>query len=108
MARRIIRTIDRQVFSGSCGRFVDRKGYVLYRRGAFNTVRINKRGIISDDISGLSTSEILVLVVIMLMALMIGLLLLSQGVGVAKRQDTPSDFSRAAYLMSRGPDRQEG
>lgn len=107
MARRIIRTIDRQIFSDSSGRFEDRKGYILYRRGAFNTVRINKRGIISDDISGLSTPGILVLVIIMLMALMIGLLLLSQEPRISKRQDADSDYTNAALVMSNKRARQD-
>lgn len=66
MARRIIRTIDGQIFSDSLNRFEDRKGYVLYKKGLFKTVRINKRGITSDDTSGLSDAMQFLLLLISL------------------------------------------
>lgn len=75
MAHRTIRTIDGQVFSNSCSRFKNQKGYILYRKSPFKTVRINKRGIISDDVSGLPTTFLVALLIFMLMvALMISLL----------------------------------
>ncbi len=73
MSRRVIRTVDGQVFSDSKGRFLDRRGEILYKKGIFNTVRINKRSITSDDVSG-SSSALLVMVVV---GLFIGLLLLA-------------------------------
>ena len=66
MARRIIRTIDGQIFSDNLSRFQDRKGYVLYKKGVFNTVRINKRGITSDDTSGVSEAALAILVILAL------------------------------------------
>lgn len=79
MARRIIRTIDGQIFSDSLSRFQDRKGYVLYKKGLFNTVRINKRGITSDDTSGFSDAMLMVLLAIILAVVIIGSLSLAKG-----------------------------
>lgn len=78
MARRTIKTLDGQVFSDSCSRFENQKGYILYQKGLFKTVRINKRGIISDDISGLSALVLMALVIFLMVALAIGLLLLNR------------------------------
>lgn len=72
MSRRIIRTVDGQVFSDSPGRFQDCKGEILYKRGFFNTVRINKRSITSDDITG----NFAVLAVMVGLAIVFALLLL--------------------------------
>ena len=74
MARRIIRTIDGQIFSDNLNRFQDRKGYVLYKKGLFNTVRINKRGITSDDTSGFSDALLILLLLIVGMGIIIVLL----------------------------------
>lgn len=56
MARRTISTVDGQTFSDRCGRFEDRKGHILYKAGAFDTLRINKRNITTDDVSGMPAS----------------------------------------------------
>ncbi len=80
MARRTIKTIDGQTFSDSLSSFEDRKGYILYRKGAFTSVRVNKRGIVSDDIKGLPASVLMALMVFILMALAIGFLLLNRGI----------------------------
>lgn len=71
MSRRIIRTIDGQIFAGNSSHFHDRKGYVLYKQSVFRSVRINKRGITSDNISGPPKAVILMLVIFALIALMI-------------------------------------
>ena len=96
MARRTIRTIDRQVFSDRCNRFENHKGYILYVKGPFNEVRINKRGIVSDDVNGLPTPVIMALVVFTLMALLIGLLLLNRNMQpgeVQNNSNLPVDTS---------------
>lgn len=59
MARRIIRTVDGQTFSDRPGHFEDGKGYILYKKGPFNKVKINKRNITTDDTSGLPTSVLM-------------------------------------------------
>ncbi len=79
MARRIIRTIDGQIFADSSSHFHDRKGYVLYKKSVFRSVRINKRGITSDNISGPPATIIVMLVIFALIALMIGFSLLNNG-----------------------------
>ena len=58
---------------------MDRRGEVLYRRGFFNTVRINKRSISSDDVSGGS----LALLFVVLAVIIVGLLLLLSAYSLA-------------------------
>ncbi|MBL8191949.1 MAG: hypothetical protein JNK38_28315 [Acidobacteria bacterium] len=91
MSRRVIRTVDGQVFSDSKGRFQDRRGEILYRRGIFNTVRINRRSVTSDDVSG-SSDALLVIVVV---GLFIGLLLLALVI--------PASFSGSNGDIQRNP-----
>ncbi len=79
MARRIIRTIDGQIFADSSSHFHDRKGYVLYKKSVFRSVRINKRGITSDNISGPSMAAIMMLIIFALIALVIGFSFLNIG-----------------------------
>lgn len=81
MARRTIRTMDGQVFSDSCSRFEDRKGYVLYTKGSFHEVHINKKAIISDSTSGLPASWIMAIAVFAVMAMVIVFLLISRRMG---------------------------
>lgn len=71
MSRRVIRTVDGQVFSDSKGRFLDRRGEILYKRGFFNTVRINKRSITSDDVSGSSIALIFAVLAVILVAVLL-------------------------------------
>lgn len=88
MARRTIKTVDRQVFSGSSSRFEDHKGYILFKVSLFDTVRIVKRNIVSDDINGLSAPAMMALTVFILMALTIGFLLLNRKSGSAATQNS--------------------
>ena len=74
MAQRTIRTVDGQVFSGSIGRFRDCDGEILYKRSLFNTVRINKRSITTDDVSGGPLSLLLGGLLIILAAALLVLL----------------------------------
>lgn len=84
MARRTIKTVDGQVFTGSSSRFENRKGYILFKAGLFDTVRVNKRTIVSDDIHGLPASVMMALMVFILMALAIGFLMLNRGLENSK------------------------
>lgn len=79
MARRIIRTIDGQIFADNCSHFRDRKGYVLYKKSVFRSVRINKRGITSDNISGPPAAVVMMLVIFVVIALVIGFSFLNSG-----------------------------
>jgi hypothetical protein len=76
MAQRIIRTVDGQCFADHCSYFQDHKDHILYRKGFFNKVRINKRNIITDNING-AVGEMLILGLAALGLLMIGLAVLN-------------------------------
>ncbi len=96
MARRTIKTVDGQAFSGSSSRFENHKGYILYKAGLFETVHIIKRNIVSDDITGLSAQAIMALVIFLMMALVIGFLLLNRSletVGVQNSANLPAEAS---------------
>lgn len=71
MSRRVIRTVDGQVFSDNRGRFLDRRGEILYKRGFFNTVRINKRSVTTDDVSGGSLALLFVVLAVILVAVLL-------------------------------------
>jgi len=71
MARRVIRTVDGQTFSDSTSRFEDRKGYVLYRKSPFNKIRINKKTITTDDITGFPSAVVMFGIVILAAVLMV-------------------------------------
>lgn len=86
MARRTIKTVDGQVFSGSSSRFENHRGYILFKVRLFETVRINKRTIVSDDINGLSVQAIMVLTIFLMMTLVIGFLLLNGRTQVSETQ----------------------
>lgn len=91
MTRRIIRTIDGQVFSDSRGRFQDRRGEILYKRGLFNTVRINRRSISSDDVSGSPAALLLaVLVIIFVVILLAALSVMSHDLADDEIQRNPN------------------
>jgi hypothetical protein len=75
MAQRKIKTVDGQRFEDHCDRFQDRNDCILYRRGLFNTVRINKRNISTDNIYGAGGDMMLALMV--LGFLIAGLIILS-------------------------------
>lgn len=81
MSRRIIRTVDGQVFSDSPSRFQDCKGEILYKKGFFNTVRINRRSITSDDISGTSPTLVFVIAVMIFVAVVVALSVVSMTSG---------------------------
>ncbi len=81
MSRRVIRTVDGQVFSDSPGRFQDSKGEILYKRGFFNTVRINKRSITSDDNSGTSPTLVLAIAVMIFVVVLAALSVISMTSG---------------------------
>lgn len=96
MTRRIIRTVDGQIFSDSRGRFQDRRGEILYKRGLFNTVRINKRSITSDDVRG--TPAALVFVVLLVIA--VAVLLLLSAISMASYDLSDGDLQRNPNITS--------
>lgn len=59
MAHRIIKTVDDQTFSDRSSKFEDHKGYVLYKISLFKTIRINRRSITTDDVSGIPASVLI-------------------------------------------------
>jgi len=71
MSRRVIRTIDGQVFSGSRGRFQDRRGKILFKKGLFNTVHINKQNVTTDNVSGSSIASFFIVLVVILVAVLL-------------------------------------
>ncbi|MEP7341322.1 MAG: hypothetical protein ABI977_26565 [Acidobacteriota bacterium] len=78
MARRIIRTVDGQTFSDRSNRFEDRKGHVLYKISAFKTIRIQKRSITTDDISGIPASVMIIGVFVLIGILVLASLSLNR------------------------------
>jgi hypothetical protein len=98
MSRRIIRTVDGQVFSDSNGRFHDGKGEILYKRGFLNTVRINKRSVSSDDISGSPVGVVIgVMVIVFLVVAALSAILLA---GRLSSVDPQSGNPKAAKAVS--------
>jgi hypothetical protein len=71
MSRRVIRTVDGQVFSGSRGRFQDRRGKILFKRGFLDTVHINKQNVTTDNVSGSSIASFFIVLVVILVAVLL-------------------------------------
>ncbi len=99
MARRIIRTVDGQTFSDSCRRFEDRKGYILYKVGAFNTLRINKRNVTTDDVRGLPASVVMVGVFALVVIIMIAFLSFNRTTENAKVQSNVNIATDASPIV---------
>ncbi|MBI1761405.1 MAG: hypothetical protein HYR56_08220 [Acidobacteria bacterium] len=76
MAQRKIKTVDGQRFEDHCDRFQERNDCILYKQGLFNTVKINKRNISTDNIHG-AAGEMMILVLMVLGVLMAGFVILS-------------------------------
>ncbi len=71
MSKRVIRTVDGQVFSGSRGRFQDRRGKILFKKGFRETVHINKQNVTTDNVSGSSIASFFIVLVVILVAVLL-------------------------------------